>query len=223
MGKCLWCKRALPIGAEKWCSKRCRQAAWKARRNFALQGILVAGGERRPHALSETRTMVLKYADPPYPVKSHLYRGHQDYAGEVDYVRLLDRLKTADGWALSTSTRGVRDLFHLCQDDAVLCSWTKTRGITRTRGPSNVHEYLIVKPARRLFPGVRDVLVAAHARGGGHDLIGRKPPAFWAWLFALLGAQPCDVFNDMFPGTREGSRQWSEFCRSLKAVDEEVS
>ena len=31
--------------------------------------------------------MRIAYADPPYPGCAHLYRGHPDYAGEVDHVK----------------------------------------------------------------------------------------------------------------------------------------
>lgn len=185
----------------------------------------VPGGDVRSfHARRrEFRPMRLVVADPPYPEKSHLYRGHPDYAGEVDHIRLLERLETFDGWALSTSRRGVRDIFHLCPPSAELCVWVKPRGIPPTRGPSNVHEYVIVVPARRRFPGVRDALVAPHARGGDSDLIGRKPPAWCAWVFALLGAEPCDSLDDMFPGSGAVSRAWDEFRRSRTSATGEVA
>ena len=45
------------------------------------------------------------YADPPYPGCAHLYRGHADYAGEVDHKELIDRLEAEyDGWILHTSS-----------------------------------------------------------------------------------------------------------------------
>ncbi|WP_244295086.1 hypothetical protein [Paracoccus versutus] len=36
--------------------------------------------------------MKIAYADPPYIGCAHLYRDHPDYAGEVDHVRLIERL-----------------------------------------------------------------------------------------------------------------------------------
>lgn len=39
----------------------------------------------------------MTYADPPYPGKAHLYRGHRDHAGEVDHAELIRRLSTHDG------------------------------------------------------------------------------------------------------------------------------
>ena len=47
---------------------------------------------------------------------------------------------------------------------------------------------------------------------------GRKPIAFAAWLFALLGAQPSDVLDDLYPGTGIIGRAWEELmCRSSPA------
>ena len=36
-----------------------------------------------------------RYADPPYPGKAWLYRGHPDYGGEVDHAALIGRLSGA--------------------------------------------------------------------------------------------------------------------------------
>lgn len=156
----------------------------------------------------------LAYADPPYPGMAHLYRKHQDYAGEVDHRRLVERLSGYDGWALSTSKRALRGILAIAPAEIEICPWVKPHGHATARGPSNVHEYVLVSPARRKLPGVRDALYAAVARGGGSDLIGRKPIAFCAWLFALLGAEPQDSFADLFPGSGMVGRCWSEFSRS---------
>lgn len=48
--------------------------------------------------------MRLAYADPPYIGCAHLYRGHPDYAGEVDHAALIERLESNfDGWVLHAS------------------------------------------------------------------------------------------------------------------------
>lgn len=56
----------------------------------------------------------LAYADPPYPGNAWLYRGHRDYAGEVDHGELLARLVGYDGWALSTSAAALPAVLALC-------------------------------------------------------------------------------------------------------------
>lgn len=50
----------------------------------------------------------------------------------------------------------------------------------------------------------------AHAARGGGELPGRKPIAFCAWLFRLLGMAPGDQLEDLFPGTGVISRAWAE-------------
>lgn len=174
----------------------------------------VRARRRRLAGRSEpSASLRLAYADPPYPGMAHLYRGHPDYAGEVDHSALVAKLVGYDGWALSTSEEALRDVLSLTPRGTHVCPWTKPHGAARARGPSNVHEYLLVSPARRKLPGVRDALYAAVARGGDSDLIGRKPIAFCAWLFALLGAEPHDSFDDLFPGSGMVGRCWAEFCR----------
>lgn len=145
-----------------------------------------------------------------------MYRDQPTFGGEVDHARLLEQLATFDGWALSTSRKALRDVLSLMDrtDCVTICPWVKVHHHSRARGPSNVHEYLIVKPARLLFPGVPDALVAAVAKGGDSDLIGRKPLKFVAWLFQLLGAQPHDTLDDLFPGSGIVGRCWGEFRRS---------
>jgi hypothetical protein len=45
--------------------------------------------------------MKIGYADPPYIGCAHLYKDHPDYAGEVDHVRLIEKLQSEyDGWIL---------------------------------------------------------------------------------------------------------------------------
>ncbi len=40
--------------------------------------------------------------------------------------------------------------------------------------------------------------------------MGRKPVAFCAWLFDLLGMVPGDELVDLFPGTGAVTRAWRE-------------
>ena len=74
-------------------------------------------------------------------------------------------------------------------------------------------EPVIVVPARNLQPGVPDALVAANARGGGEDLIGRKPIASPAWLFGLLGMVAGRGLVDLFSaGSSTGMRLTGDFA-----------
>jgi hypothetical protein len=40
-------------------------------------------------------------------------------------------------------------------------------------------------------------------------VIGAKPPAFCAWLFDLIGAEPGDTFDDLFPGSGVVGKVWA--------------
>ena len=169
----------------------------------------------------------MAYADPPYPgLARRYYASEPTYAGEVDHERLLASLAADyDGWALSTSVRALRDLLPLCPRDVVVGAWVKPIGAApATYGSHNTWEPVIVSPGRRLRPGFRDWLSAMPARGGG-TLPGRKPIAFCAWLFQMLGMVPGDELVDLFPGTGVVGRSWQELSRRAQddasPVDEE--
>jgi hypothetical protein len=159
--------------------------------------------------------MVMAYADPPYPgFAAKLYRSDPSYAGEVDHAALVaSLLERYDGWALSTGAYALRDILPLCPATARVCAWVKPIGASsNTYGIHNTWEPVIVVAGRSLRPGKRDWLAAQPARKGG-ELPGRKPLAFCAWLFDLLGLQPGDTLDDLFPGTGIVTRAWLEVSR----------
>lgn len=198
--RCRWCRGPIPPTLRpdsQFCSKACRQAAWRARRVELCE-----------HA---GQSLVIAYADPPYPGTARRYYADQpNYRGEVDHARLLSLLEHFDGWALSTSQRALRWLLPLCPEDVRTSPWCKPIGVSRrTRGPHNAFEVVIYRPARLVAPGVRDWLLAKPARHGG-DLPGRKPIAFVRWVFSLLGMAPGDALVDLFPGSGIVSRAWAQ-------------
>lgn len=196
---CKWCGVAPVEKHQTYCSKRCRQAAYRFRRLSCLEATT-----REPKRLA--------YADPPYPGLAKKYYQHEDtYQGEVDHARLLEQLETYDGWALSTSSKALRDILPMCPPGIRVHPWIKPNNIA-------VWEPVIVMPARPSPRGVDDFLYAQPARGGG-DLMGRKPIAFCAWLFGLLTAAPDDSFDDLFPGTGIVSASWREFASSSAGDD----
>lgn len=163
----------------------------------------------------------LAYADPPYPGKAKRYYGREDsYGGEVDHVSLLAKLQTYDGWALSTSREALRDLLSLTPGGTLVCPWVKTHHQPSSYGPGNIHEYVLVKPARWRRPGPPDAFVGAVAKGGGSSLMGRKPINFVNWVFDLLGASAADgdTLDDLYPGSGIVGRCWQERRRQLGGV-----
>ncbi len=177
--------------------------------------------------------MKFVYADPPYPgqAKRH-YSGHPDYAGEVDHVELIARLRDEypDGWALSTNEQALQELLPLCPP--------KLPGVKGRRymSRSGVRILAWVKPCAPPFKGivthswepvilcggrapahpVKDVLVASpemftwRPRPAGH-VIGAKPPMFSRWLFECAGLSPDDEFVDLFSGSGAVAREWESW------------
>lgn len=168
---------------------------------------------RQTVALERTTTPLrIAYADPPYPgLAKRYYGGEATYGGEVDHRELVASLRSSfDGWALSTSRKALRDVLPLCPPETIVAPWVKPIGVSsRTAGPHNTWEPLLVVPARRLRPGVRDWLSAQPARDH-EDLMGAKPPTFVVWMLRLLGAIPgLDELVDLYPGTGIVGRVWA--------------
>lgn len=156
--------------------------------------------------------MRMCYADPPYVGLSRKYYADEPtFAGEVDHPALIASLAAAgyDGWALSCSVKSLRALLPLCPPEIRVASWTKPHGVSpASYGIHNAWEAVLVMPGRSRRPGVRDHLSALPARGGG-ELPGRKPIAFCAWLFDMLGLEPGDELVDYFPGSGVVGRAWA--------------
>lgn len=209
---CRWCDEALPGGRRKdavFCSKVCRQSAWRCRRRNSLQ---VTRNPRRP--------LTFVYADPPYPGRAWMYRDQPEYAGEVDHQRLVEQLRGYErredfgGWALSTAADCLRWLQPLCPEGTRTCAWCKPRGVSsRSQRATSTWEPLLLFGGRSRRRAVRDWLRAAAARGGSSELVGRKPLAFASWLFELWGMVPGDRVVELFPGTALISRAWRELSR----------
>jgi hypothetical protein len=216
---CAWCRETIPESARadsQFCKVSCRQSAFRLRRRHNGFDVPLVG----------SGPLVFAYADPPYPGTAEKYYADQPaYAGEVDHDRLCATLTTRwlakeiAGFGLSTSARSLRELLPMLPAGARVCSWVKPIGTpSTTYGAHNTWEPLIVCGGRPTRSGVRDFLIAQPARRGG-DLPGRKPIAFCAWLFQLLGMQPDDTLDDLFPGTGVVSRAWASLSRRPSTPD----
>lgn len=152
------------------------------------------------------------YADPPYPGQAKaLYGDHPDYAGEVDYANLIVRLETdyPDGWALSTSAVSLQYVLSLCPPGARVGAWYKTNSppIRTTGRWIWTWEPVIVVGGRTDSPyRVRDGLACGVTGRGHKDIPGQKPDDLIRWVIGLLGAQPGDTIDDLFPGSGAVSR-----------------
>ena len=181
------------------------------------------------------QTRRLAYADPPYPGKSHYYRGHPDYAGEVDHAALLSRLATYDGWALSTSARALPDVLALAVAQGLtvrVAAWIRgARPHKTARHALNGWEPVVYVPVARARDVVHD---ASRSTGAARRVdvlqhgvapmltlpgrvIGTKPAAFCRWIFDLVGATPDDQLDDLYPGSGMVGRAWAAYCGTAAA------
>jgi hypothetical protein len=157
--------------------------------------------------------MKLAYLDPPYPgqAKRHFLNDPSGIvAEEVDHYKLLMKLRDEyDGWALSTSSPAlallmpiVNELFPL--NTVRVAAWVKPFASWKpTHRVQYTWEPVLFVPVRpkgsRSVPSVRDYVCAnITMRRGTH---GAKPDAFCNWIIDLIGWQPGDTFEDMFPGS----------------------
>jgi hypothetical protein len=168
--------------------------------------------------------MKIGYADPPYPGCAHLYRDHEDYAGEVDHRALVAQLEAEfDGWVLHTSVGGYRMMERdriLPAEGLRICQWFKPFAAFKRNVPVGyAYEPVIVKMLRkpvvsnRITP-LRDWLEHEAERASitmKKGLTGAKPEAVCHWCFELLGARPEDELHDLFPGTGAVTKAWKSW------------
>ena len=154
--------------------------------------------------------MKLAYADPPYLGNGvSKYKEHHDNAAEYDskeaHILLVNRLidEYPDGWALSCNPKDLRWLLPHVPETARVAAWVKTFHQIRV----NVSVQYAWEPVifcggrdmRHRRPMTRDWLSCPIAMRKG--LKGAKPDAFFEWVLAMLGWEPSDTIDDIFPGT----------------------
>ena len=159
----------------------------------------------------------LAYADPPYLGQAHRYPEKQ----EVDHKALLSQLQEYDGWALSCSSPSLKTLLAFAPPETRVAAWVKPFAIFKPNvNPAYAWEPVLFKsarPNRRDIPTVRDWVSCNITLKKG--LVGAKPVDFCLWLFNLIGAEPGDEFNDMFPGTGIVTQTWNEFCAKAQPAN----
>jgi len=215
---CAWCSGPIPPAARRdavCCSTRCRQARHRFNRT-------VGRATAEPSRPDAVQTLRLAYADPPYPGTAWMYRGHPDYAGEVDHAALIARLTAYDGWALSTSAAALPAVLALCPPGARVAAWHRGERPAPSRWPLNAWEPVIYHGGRPADPSrLQDTLHARRVDSLVHGIapmttlpgrvIGTKPAAFCRWVFTLLGAAPGDTLDDLFPGSGAVTRAWAAY------------
>lgn len=172
--------------------------------------------------------MRFAYADPPYPGLSKRYYGdHRDFKGEVDHEELVARLTTGpyDGWALSTSSEALRDVWALCPPGTRLAIWVNGPRVVKSLTPLRAYEAVLVFGGRvRQVPVVEDLSDVLLWGGRQHShpgaLVGMKPAAFCNWVFEMLGACSNDTLDDLFPGSGAVARAWELYTSPQPGSDD---
>lgn len=164
--------------------------------------------------------MRFAYADPPYP-------GQVRPGGtEVNHRLLIAHLVQdfPDGWALSTGSKDLQDILPLCPPKVRVMAWVKPLVFFKPGvRVAYAWEPAIVSGGRKKTARWRTHRdwVSANATSNGS-----KPWAFFFWLFAVMGAEPGDEFEDIFPGTGNGSKAFLLYTKqrqmSWREVWEEV-
>lgn len=164
--------------------------------------------------------MRFAYADPPYIGQAKKHYSHDPRCAEVDHAALIEKLNGYDAWALSLSSPSLRLILPLCPEDVRVMAWVKPFASFKPNvNPAYAWEPVIVRGGRkrgRGEPTARDWVSCNIALKKG--LSGAKPEAFCFWLFTVLGMQPGDEFDDIFPGTGGVSRAWEAYQRQLPCM-----
>lgn len=154
----------------------------------------------------------IMYADPPYIGQAKKHYNSE----EIDHKALITQLEAYDGWALSCSSPSIRFLIPMVNEITLnyrIGVWVKPFCSFKPHvNPAYAWEPVIFRPARargRDKLTVRDWVSANITLERG--LSGVKPDAFSFWLFEILGAEPCDEFIDMFPGSGAVTKAWNKW------------
>ena len=176
-------------------------------------------------------SMKLAIADPPYLGRAALWYGGKgrskqgtagraagrgDLAAEyhpdahewddpVKHIALMVTMDDEyDGWAMAASGKTLAPLLGFADKlGARLAIWHVTNAIPDGNRVSTRWEAVILRQpdARRAYGtghAIGDVLSAPHPMSG---FVGAKPAVWTRWVLDMLGYQPGDEVDDLFPGS----------------------
>jgi hypothetical protein len=149
------------------------------------------------------------FADPPYLGCGSYYKEHHADAlawnDPETHRALIERLSAEypDGWVMCLSSPSLRTILPMCPDDSRVASWVKPFASFKAGvNPAYAWEPVIFRGGRRRARSedtVRDWVAESITLQKG--LTGAKPVGFCRWVLGLLGYEPGDAVDDLFPGT----------------------
>lgn len=173
--------------------------------------------------------MKIAYADPPYPGCAHLYKDHPDYDGEVDHAKLIYELVSEyDGYCLHTSSVALDEVLERFSievgitDRPRIMAWVKPFAAFKANvSVAYAWEPVLVKAARK--PVVKAGMVyrdwISEPITLKRGLTGAKPERVCHWLFEVMGCEPEDEMDDLFPGTGAVRHAWESWCNQRTLFD----
>ena len=123
----------------------------------------------------------------------------------MEHIALMSHMHAEyDGWAMAASGKTLAPLLGVADHlGARLAIWNVTNAIPDGNRVSMRWEAVILRQpdARRAYGtghAIGDVLSAPHPMSG---FVGAKPEVWTRWVLDMLGYQPGDEVDDLFPGS----------------------
>lgn len=153
--------------------------------------------------------MRFAYADPPYLGLAAKFYGDRhadaaDYDRVEAHIALIARLEADyDGWAMSLHTPSLRTILPLCPEGSRVAAWVKPFASFKPGvNPAYAWEPVIWRGGRKrdkTHETTRDWIAENITMLRGFP--GAKPRKFCLWIMDLLGVDPGDTVDDLFPGS----------------------
>ena len=164
----------------------------------------------------------LAYADPPYPGCAHRYPENE----EVNQEALIQKLLTEyDGFVFHTHSPALRALAQLFPEDCRFMAWVKPFAAFKRNVPvAYAWEPVVVRTCRKPVVSHRIVMRdwVSESITLKKGLVGAKPEAVCLWAFEMMGAEPDDTLDDLYPGTGAVTRAWTKWQNLVRNGGENV-
>lgn len=157
--------------------------------------------------------MRFAYADPPY--KGQAKKHYGPGAEEVNFPALISMLEPFDGWALSIHVNQLKDILPQCPPKTRVAAWVKPFAVFKKNvNPTYAWEPVVWKaPSRGMDKKFVHDWVACSPQMKA-VITGQKPLDFCYFLFQLLGMNPTDTLDDIFPGSGQVSYAWEHYKKN---------